>query len=530
MNNSLNGKILLTGIILATMASFMPVLFNDFSFDDRAFFIGNSFYYEERDVSALFTRRYTTSPAQLELFNLPNKGSGSVAYRPVLSMTYMADALVWGRNPFGFHLTNLIAHLVNVSLLFIVLSFLFSRPVAFWGALIFGVHPLNVETVASVGYRADLFAGMFVLLSFLFWMRYRRFGKRAALFVSGGAYFLGVFTKESVLLTPALFFIYDYCFGIDLKQRKCSPYLSFMAVAILYLYAYLYLFPNPALNRGFSWQSEKVWNIFLINGEILKMYISGFLCPWAVRIIPGIYYPLPGDSSVFSAVLSWGVLFFLIFWMLSNLLYKRKHVFILCWAFLFWLPVSNILPNPNPVAHRYLYLPLMGLSVLIPILLFKVIFSETLNRFFPNGRALFLSAFIAVCCLTTFFNAKLWFNDFTIASALVRYYPNHYKGHEALAMAYAQIGRLNDSAGHLEAAMRDPRMHDPAIPCSLANVYLKQGRYDKAYFHLRQVIALRPDYPGGYSGMADYYRRKNKGQLEALFLKKWSRLSGGGRF
>ena len=85
-------------------------------------------------------------------------------YLPVLYASFFLDALVWGQNPVGFHLTNLILHAVNGILLFILLSnILDSRPTAFFVALIFLTHPVQVESVAWVPERKNLLVMLFLL-------------------------------------------------------------------------------------------------------------------------------------------------------------------------------------------------------------------------------------------------------------------------------------------------------------------------------------------------------------------------------
>ncbi len=89
----------------------------------------------------------------ISLFDRPYEG----LYGPVQMLTYMIDYRLWGPDPFGFHLTNVLLHAVNVVMAFCVLRKLIDGfPLAFFAALAFAVHPLNVENVAWVAERKTL--------------------------------------------------------------------------------------------------------------------------------------------------------------------------------------------------------------------------------------------------------------------------------------------------------------------------------------------------------------------------------------
>ncbi|MBF0620021.1 MAG: glycosyltransferase family 39 protein, partial [Candidatus Omnitrophica bacterium] len=234
-------------LLLITALVYSPALFNDFSGDDAGILLNNTFYYEQRDISSFFSKGYTTDPLKAASGALENKGSGSVAFRPVLSLSYMLDAFLWGRNPFGFHLSNLFIHCVCVGLIYILSLELFSLPVAFWGALLFGVHPLNGEAVLAIGYRADLLAGMFVLLSVLFWGKFLRQGGWP-LAGSGLCYGAALFSKESAVLAPIIFLGFQqYADGSRSAVKGACPYILFLGILGIYLVSYFYIFPNPAI-------------------------------------------------------------------------------------------------------------------------------------------------------------------------------------------------------------------------------------------------------------------------------------------
>src|SRR3990170_1688363 len=93
-------------------------------------------------------------------------------YRPIINLSYSIDYWIWGLNPFGFHLTNILAHtFTGIVLYFILLRILRQQSVAFLASILFLAHPIHTEAVAWVSGRADMIFTLFYLLSILFYIR-----------------------------------------------------------------------------------------------------------------------------------------------------------------------------------------------------------------------------------------------------------------------------------------------------------------------------------------------------------------------
>ena len=99
----------------------------------------------------------------LHFWDVISSGAGGVYYRPIVNLSYLFDSILWGMNPSFMHLENIVAHLINVFLVFLIASCLYASsknnvfPICC--ALLFGLHPLNTEAVNWIPGRADLYAG-----------------------------------------------------------------------------------------------------------------------------------------------------------------------------------------------------------------------------------------------------------------------------------------------------------------------------------------------------------------------------------
>ena len=216
-------------LILVTFLVYAPSLKNGFVWDDFLVVTDNHFIKSWKNFPLMFTRQYLTSPEDLPYLTDRNIGSGEISYRPVVTLTYFVDYWIWKLNPFGYHLRNLVLHLINTVLLywfcFLVLK---KEKWAFWASLIFALHPIQAEAVAGISFREDLLAFLFFLSSLLLYIhqkKIKRGSKRYAFyFGSLFSYFLAVFSKETALVLPLIVLLWDSFFDAGGKNEFVGFY------------------------------------------------------------------------------------------------------------------------------------------------------------------------------------------------------------------------------------------------------------------------------------------------------------------
>lgn len=147
-------------LVLLALAAILPHVTSlqatGFAFDDRGLVSKNPRVWESNPRAVISTQYWP----EME---------GTGLYRPVTGLSYWVDGKIWGNEPFGFHLTNLLAHALVVLTLFLVLTSLFPRmrSVAWIACLLFAVHPLHSEAVYAISGRAELLAALFGLLAYV---------------------------------------------------------------------------------------------------------------------------------------------------------------------------------------------------------------------------------------------------------------------------------------------------------------------------------------------------------------------------
>src|SRR2546428_1159099 len=195
-------------IAFSTFAAFLPALQNQFvDWDDAANFLDNPHY---RGLGWTHLRwMWTTHLGH---------------YIPLTWMTLGLDYLLWGMNPLGYHLTNLLLHAANAVVFFFVVHRLLARALpspserghaltvsAGFAALVFAIHPLRVESVAWVTERRDVLSGLFYLVTILLYLRACERGARSRgwYWLSVAAFVLALLSKSMVVNLPIVLLILD---------------------------------------------------------------------------------------------------------------------------------------------------------------------------------------------------------------------------------------------------------------------------------------------------------------------------------
>ena len=187
-----NKKSFLLFLILVTaILIYSPSFKNPFIWDDLHLIVNNS------DIKS-----FGNLPSVFKTHLFKTTGYSNF-YRPMQIVSFMFDYALWKLNPFGYHLTNLFFHLLNVMLVYFLVKRIFKNSdIGIIASLIFAVHPINTEAVTYISGRADPISGFFFLSAFLFYMRFRADNKGILLALSVLFFGLSLLTKEAVLIFP----------------------------------------------------------------------------------------------------------------------------------------------------------------------------------------------------------------------------------------------------------------------------------------------------------------------------------------
>lgn len=347
-------------LALITFGIYGAALQTDFVAGDRQFILNNALAADVPTALQSFVKDYWGTLG----------GESFVYYRPLTVLTHCLDTNLWGHNPIGHHLTNIVLHTLVTLLVFVFfLQLLPGRHLLCCGAaMLFGLHPIHTHSVIYVVGRTDVLATLFSVISLLILCR-----KKSTVFqYAAGAlcYLAALLCKEIAVTLPLLYGM--YCLAVPAEKRPSLPQIRratvFLSLALLvYLAARI-----QAIGLGGPPEADfiyQAWQRSLLVFMTLGFYCVKLLLPLNLCYYSNLVIPYPGMGALDILLTLTGVVFtaiMLIFW-------RRGIVgMMLAWIGITLLPVLNIVTLPVLAKENYLYLPSVGFCLLAALLFSKI--------------------------------------------------------------------------------------------------------------------------------------------------------------
>jgi len=484
-------------------------LSNGFVFDDRGTIVENKFITNIiANLPSFFNSSYFRI-AELE-----------ATYRPVATLSYHLLYAIFELDPLGYHLSSLILHILNVILIYALMNVIQENKISSLVAgLIFACHPVLTEAVNGVSFNEDLLATFFFLLSFILYLKLNPREKfKAGLFIlSLFFYLLGLLSKEMAITLPVIILFYDIFIrqsrGADgfvhqiiqtLKQRIIL-YLGYAAVSIFYLILNFVIITKSTEGEKFTFGGIGERLLYL------PLHIFNFIRLAILPINLSVDYGFSYPTNFFElynliAVIGVGGLV-----MLSTVVYKRqRNLFFGIWWFLLTLfPVYNLIKIFNPLADRYLYLPLVGFCMVLSLLITDLI-PGRLNLATRSSNIAMLS--LIGILLVTYSGATIarnrdWKGGFSLWSKTLQTNPNSAVAYGNLGRAYLDEGQLNEAINAFQAALQlRPRSYKAHYNLGLACE--KKGLIQEAILHYENSLNLKPDYADAHFNLGNIYKQQ----------------------
>lgn len=501
-NNPLRGRIA-SGLALAAGlggAVYVGSLWNGFAYDDPLVVEENAVVRSGRPLEA-FRTPYHYGPTQK---------TPTFLYRPVSIASLALQSRLHGLEPAGYHAVHVLLHAGICGLVFafgIACGVSFRAALA--GALLFAVHPVHAEAVASVAGRADLLATAFSLLALLSYLGLRGFAGApapAGLLAFAFFYFAALLSKESPVLLPAVPLAWELLRprpkppGAVLRTERGRDLLlvgSASAVAGTF-----YLLLRRAVLGGIFVPASSMTPI---ENPMMGLPVSERLMTGAVvfaRFLGLLFFPwrLSPDYGFaeITAVASPGEPRFLAAALLVALVgtaaiaasrRSRPAALLVVFFLSSWIVVSNLLfPIGTALAERLLYLPSVPICLLLGIGWEAA--SGRLGRAPARGVGVGL---LVLASIRTVGASSAWKDDFHLFSAAEKAAPRSVRVLGNLGVELARRGRLEEARDRLARAVEIAPGFVPNR-VNLAGVYLKMGALEEAERELRQALEVEPDH------------------------------------
>lgn len=412
-------------------------------------------------------------------------------YRPLSLLSFLIEKRMHGLSPFPMHLVNILLHAACTWLVYLLARSILNDPLpAFFTGLIFAVHPINTEVVDLVSGRNTLFACFFILSAYLIHRRSIISGKWSLEFA--GALFLmaGLFCKEIALMAFLFIIVMEITLmrtkGSGMILRNAMRLIPYAAAIFFYLFMRWSTLSNLGIQKSFlpGLGAGKIEGFYKIPALGARLLDNLYIIPrylltviWPAALSPR--YVVPEDllSLAVPLALSWICIVGVSIWLLT-LGKSRATFFGIAWIAVFWLPVSGLIFFPSaPMAERYLYIPAIGLWLIIADQASRLMARAEVRRY---GIVAAVVVVLALSALTVRRNMD-WKSDVTLFSRFVEQFPDNIFAHAGLGEAYfirdkQDVNKLASAEAEFEKVLAFGRQVPPGIHSRLG--YIRHARED----------------------------------------------------
>ncbi|MFA5164268.1 MAG: hypothetical protein WC481_01720 [Candidatus Omnitrophota bacterium] len=334
------------GIVLLGILAYRSALFGDFVLDDLTLVVLNAHIQDLSGAGRLFLENIGAGFSQQ---------ASSAFYRPLQILSYAVDHSFWGLNYAGYHLTNVILHILAALGVFQLVRMITGKEtLSFIAAAVFAVHPVNTEAVSYISGRADPLSALFIFLCLICYIKYLDTSGVKYYLLFPLCYFCALMSRESGLMVPVFILLYHFSF-----RRKVTRRLAFgLAVPLTVVTAVYLLMRSVALNSMLPhYHSAALPARFAGFFSAFAEYIRILFMPYGLHMEYGRKAFCFSDPRVIIGALLFAACIYFI-------VRKRKEggaaFFFAAWFIAGLIPVSNIFPMGAYMAEHWLYLPSVG--------------------------------------------------------------------------------------------------------------------------------------------------------------------------
>ncbi len=430
-------------------------------------------------------------------------------WHPLTWLSHMLDCQLYGLNPSGHHLTNVLIHTATVIVLFLVLR---QMTGALWRsafvAAVFAIHPLRVESVAWVAERKDVLSGLFFMLTIGAYVRYARkpwswgnYGLVVLLFA------LGLMCKPMLVTLPLILWLLDYW---PLQRKESTRRLVMEKLPLLALSAAACAMTILAQNKVINSFSVFSLPLRLANALVTCMvYLGQMLWPAGLSAL----YPFPIHGIPLWEVAMAGALLAVIsavaFWQ------RRKQPWMLVgwvWYLAMLLPVIGVIQVGSQAhADRYTYLPHVGIYMAATWLSAEWVAKRQMGQ---AASGCLMAGVVGVLMICAWNQTAYWKNSETLWSHAVVSNTRNYLAHFKLGVALLQKGKVDEAISHFEQALQS----EPGYVNSRVNLgvaLLQKGKVDEAIVHFQKALELDAKLPEAHYGLGNAFSQQGR-MVEAI--------------
>lgn len=469
------------GLVIAICAIYWPVIGNGFvNYDDTNYITENVHVLNGLnwpDVKWAFSTQYTGYA------------------HPITWLTHQLDYQLYGAWAGGHHLTNVLIHIANSILLFL----LFWRTTReLWAsavvAALFAIHPLHVESVAWVAERKDVLSALFFLLTLHCYVAYAAKPGMSRYLATLGCFVFGILSKPMLVTIPAVLLLFDYWplrrlrFENDEVQPRDNVSWKILALEKIpfALVAAGWSVLTLILQKEAGVVGQQDITLRMANAVVsYSTYLWMTFWPHDLAVL----YPYPTSLPWLKVIVSILILLGISAVCLAR---RRSSPHLLAgwlWYLGMLVPVIGLVQvGAQAHADRYTYLPQIGLWFALSWEVAALIrIRPLLRRFVPIGVGVIM-VMLSACALH---QTRIWRDSESLWEHALAVTSNNFVAHYNLGHVVGQQGRYDEAVSHFNEVLRiDPDLFDGLI--NMGITLLAQGKTNEAISYLNRAIEVQP--------------------------------------
>lgn len=471
-------------MLVVVMVSFLPSLKNSFTNWDDEFYIS-----QNPDVKNLSLKGIA------KLFTTTKLG----LYTPLVSISFALEYHFFKLDPAAYHTTNLILHLMNCLLVFMFIFILSNNNLAisFIVSLLFGVHPLRVESVAWISERKDMLYALFFLGALIFYFRYLKKEARKSYYYSLALSFVSLLSKPMGVSLPFVMCLCDYFLGVKCSRRNFIEKIPFFIIAIVFSVI-------AASKNLHSYEPFKLSSHIPIVNFRLIFYLYKIFVPINLSCL----YPDPLVTVNSFPVIFWLsslIVMFLGAIAILSRKYNRNLIFGISFFVITILPVLKLIPlGSGRIEERFTYIPSIGIFYIVAAGIFWIYTNRLKLRILGVMVLIILISVVASLSFLTWQRCKVWKDSLSLWNDVLSHYPD-------LAIAYNNRGNIFLGKKEYDKAYADFKKAievDPLFPYTYNNLgiaYSDAGRKEDAIAMFEKAIIIDPNFAKAYYNLGNVY-------------------------
>lgn len=498
-------------VFLVTFLVYLPALQNGFvNWDD------GEYVYENQNLQSI----------DFGFFGWCLTAVVNALWHPITLFSLAVDYTVWGLNPIGYHLTNSLIHASNTLLVYIIVFKLIKASpgktsrtskinikafvASLVTALLFGTHPLHVESVAWISERKDVLCAFFFLSTLFVYLKYvsagmeiKRIGYYILSFLLSA---LALMSKPMAVTLPVILLIMDYYPLNRLKQGSVRwvliEKLPFCLLSLGASFITIFVQYDEALKSIESYPIEmRLFNML----QAYIFYLIKLVLP--LNLAP--FYPYPMRISPLGLVV-----YFLLLTAITFLCIRvqRQRLFLVLWLYyiIMFVPVIGIIQTgEQAMADRYTYLPSLGPFLLAGVTFSRLFEESSKKQYRVKLIIALLLILLGLLGIKTVKQIAIWSDSVTLWSYEIKIFPNVPQGYKYRGNAYLESGDYQQAIVNYDASIKaGPYYSDAYYNRGIA--YSKVRNYAMGIENYDAAIKLYPQYTEAFvnRGLA-YYEMGN---------------------